>query len=48
MTLWQCYRDKPVLVDAGVIDNFPGNSASFKFKQKKKVKQKMMEQNILK
>ena len=34
MTLWKCYRDKPVLFDAGVIDNFPGNSASFKFKQK--------------
>ena len=32
--LWQYYRDKPVLTDAGTFDNFPGNSASFKFKQK--------------
>ena len=32
--LWQYYRDEPTLTDPGAIDNFPGNSASFKFKQK--------------
>ena len=32
--LWQLYRDKPASTDAGVLDNFPGNNASFKFKQK--------------
>ena len=31
--LWQYYRDKPALTDAGTADNFPGNSALFKFKQ---------------
>ena len=31
--LWQYYRDKLVLTDAGVIDSFPNNSTSFKFKQ---------------
>ena len=34
VSLWQCYRDKAVLSDAGALDNFPTNSASFKFKQK--------------
>ena len=33
-SLWQCYRDKAVLSDVGALDNFPANSASFKFKQK--------------
>ena len=33
-SLWQYYRDKPALTDAGAADNFPGNDASFKFKQK--------------
>ena len=33
-SLWQCYGDEPALTNAGVPDNFPGNSASFKFKQK--------------
>ena len=28
------YRDEPALTDAGATDNFPGNSAFFKFKQK--------------
>ena len=32
--LWQYYRGEPTLTDPGAIDNFPGNSASFKFKQK--------------
>ena len=32
--LWQYYRDKPGLTDAGNLDNVPGNSASFKYKQK--------------
>ena len=33
-TLWQYYRDEPSLNNAGFVNNFPGNSASFKFKQK--------------
>ena len=33
-SLWQYYRNEPALTDAGTLDNFPGNSASFKFKQK--------------
>ena len=33
-SLWQYYRDGPDLTVAGVVDNFPGNSTSFKFKQK--------------
>ena len=33
-SLWKCYRDEPALTHAGVPENFPGNSASFKFKQK--------------
>ena len=33
-SLWQYYRDKPTLTDAGALANFPGNNASFKFKQK--------------
>ena len=32
--MWQYYRDESALTNASVIDNFPGNSASFKFKQK--------------
>ena len=33
-SLWQHYRDEPALTNAGALDNFPANSASFKFKQK--------------
>ena len=33
-SLWQYYRDEPGLANAGTLDNFPGNSASFKYKQK--------------
>ena len=33
-SLWQYYRDEPPLTNAGVIDNFLGNSALLKFKQK--------------
>ena len=33
-SLWQYYRDKPTSTDAGALANFPGNNASFKFKQK--------------
>ena len=33
-SLWQYHRDELALTDAGAIANFPGNSASFKFKQK--------------
>ena len=33
-SLWQYYRDQSALTDASTIDNFPGKSASFKFKQK--------------
>ena len=32
--LWQYYRYEPALTDADALANFPGNSASFKFKQK--------------
>ena len=32
--LWRYYRDEPALTDAGTVVNFPGNSASFKFKLK--------------
>ena len=32
--LWQYYRDEPLLTTVGFIDNFPDNSASFRFKQK--------------
>ena len=31
--LWQYYRDEPALTNVGALDNFPGNSALFKFKQ---------------
>ena len=34
-TLWQYYRGESTLTDdAGVIDDYPGISSSFKFKQK--------------
>ena len=33
-SLCQYYRDKPALNDAGALANFPGGSASFKYKQK--------------
>ena len=33
-SLWQCYRDEPSVNDDSVINNFTGNNASFKFKQK--------------
>ena len=33
-SLWQHYREEPALNDAGAPVNFPGNSASLKFKQK--------------
>ena len=32
--LWQYYRDEPPLNDPNVIIDFPGNSASFQFKQR--------------
>ena len=32
--MWQYYKDEPTLNDNDVIIDFPGNSASFKFKQK--------------
>ena len=32
VSLWRCYRDEPSLIDAGALDNFPGNSALFKCK----------------
>ena len=32
--LWQYYRDEPALTDDDALDNFPGNSALFKHKQK--------------
>ena len=33
-SLWQYYRDDPALTAAATIDGFPGNSVSFKFKEK--------------
>ena len=33
-SLEQYYRDEPVLANDGALPNFPGNSASFKYKQK--------------
>ena len=33
-SLWQYYRDEQSLNDNGVTNNVPGNSVSFKFKQK--------------
>ena len=33
-SLWKYYREQPSLNDDDVINNFLGNSASFKFKQK--------------
>ena len=33
-SLWQYYRDEPALTDAVTINDFPGNSALFKFKPK--------------
>ena len=47
-SLWQHYRDKSTLNDNGIINNFTGNSALFKFKPKKLVKQELMIQTMLK
>ena len=33
-SLWQYYGDEPALTDAGAVNDFHGNSASFKSKQK--------------
>ena len=33
-SLWQYYRHEPALTNAGAPDNFPGNSASFKYNKK--------------
>ena len=33
-SLWQYYRHESALNDAGALDNFPGNCAMFKYKQK--------------
>ena len=32
-SLWQCYRDKSALNDAGAIGNFPGSIVLLRFKQ---------------
>ena len=32
-SLWQSYKDEPYLNDAGIINKFPVNSASYKVKQ---------------
>ena len=32
--LWQFYRDEPALNDNDTLAHFPGNSASFRFRQK--------------
>ena len=31
---WKCHSDEPALSDASAVDNIPGNSTLFKFKQK--------------
>ena len=31
-SLWQYYKDETVLSNANILDNFPGNSVSLKFK----------------
>ena len=33
-SLWQYYRDEPALNEGAELDNFPGDSASFEYKQK--------------
>ena len=33
-SLWQYYRHKLLLTNSGALENYPGNSALFKFKQK--------------
>ena len=33
-SLWQYYRNKPVLTDSGAIDNFPDKNASFNLNKK--------------
>ena len=33
-SLWQYYRDGPAFNDAGALVDFPGNTTSFKYKQK--------------
>ena len=33
-SLWKYYRDEPALTNASALDNFPGNSDSFKYEQK--------------
>ena len=35
-SLWQYYRDGLVLTDAGALPDFPGNSASFKYKKNRR------------
>ena len=47
-SLWRHYRDELALTDADTIDNFTGNSVSFKFKQKKRIQQKMVVQKLFK
>ena len=47
-SLWRHYRDELTLTDADTIDNFTGNSVSFKFKQKKRIQQKMVVQKLFK
>ena len=32
--MWRFYRDKPALIAFGALANFPGNSTSFRYKQK--------------
>ena len=34
-SLWQCYRDKPALNDAGIFVKFIDDSVSLKFKQER-------------
>ena len=45
-SLWQYRSYKPALTDAGAMDNFAGNSNSFKFKQKKTGKTENSGKNV--
>ena len=46
--LWKYYRFEPALNNGGTLANFSDNSASFKFKQKSQVQQKMIGQKLFK
>ena len=47
-SLWQYQSKEPALTDAGALDNFSGNSASFKYNKKLQIHQGIMLQKLLK